>query len=230
MKKEIVIAAYRERIDWLADHWRPMVTIYRCGEPTQPSAQKASRGPHHHGDDLYAQLDRMRAVMAFVREMAELSGQPDPTKEISTHAEKDTANCSKGREAEQWLNHIIWRYDTLADVTVFLQGHPHDHCHDFKEVVEALENVTFCTLPRTPAPSTVGAEAEFCGKFWQQLGQVELQKVWWKPGAQFAASKEAILSRPREWYEQVQKLARKTDRSGEILERTWWNILGCPGA
>lgn len=226
MNKEIVIATHRERIDWLPDHWRPMTTIYRCGDASIGSANKAHRA---HGDDLYAQLDRMRAVMQFVREMAQISKQDAPLGELECFAEKRADNCPKGREAEQWLNHIIWRYDTLADVTVFLQGHPHDHCHDFKNVVEDLGYVTFTTIPRTDKPGTAAGEVEFCGKFWKALGQTDLKKVWWKPGAQFAASRNAIRARPREWYQEVQKLARTTDRSGEICERTWWNILGCPG-
>jgi hypothetical protein len=228
MKKEIVIAAHVERIDWLPERWRPYTTIYRCGEPSRPSAHKANRHHHHGGDnDLYAQLEKLRAVLEFVREVAAISKDAESVAKLANHAEKQTANCPKGREAEQWLNHIIWRYDTLADVTVFLQGHPHDHCHDFIEVVDGLAAPSFVTIPRGE-PVSAGGESEFGGKFWAALGQVELKKVWWRPGAQFAASKDVIRSRPLDWYEKVQALARKTDRSGEILERTWWNILGCP--
>lgn len=42
-----------------------------------------------------------------------------------------------GREAHTYLHHIIENYDTLADVNVFTQGHPFDHCPDF---IEKLAN------------------------------------------------------------------------------------------
>lgn len=37
------------------------------------------------------------------------------------------------RESGAYLQHIVTRYDSLADVTFFCQGHPFDHSHDFVE-------------------------------------------------------------------------------------------------
>jgi hypothetical protein len=36
-----------------------------------------------------------------------------------------------GREAGAYLRHIVSRFHLLADLTVFCQGHPFDHCPDF---------------------------------------------------------------------------------------------------
>jgi hypothetical protein len=219
MKKEIVIAAFREQCEWLPSSWRPITTIYRCGPATAYLRKQ---------DGFFGELDKIRAIFELGREIGAI-----PEKSNTSHigqtsvAERHSANCPKAREAEQWLNHIITRYGALADVTVFLQGHPHDHCQEIVELVDSLTDVSFTTLPRRE-PSNAGGEAEFCGAFWAKLGQTDLKKVCWAAGAQFAASRDVIQSRPLEWYLQVQKLARQTDRSGEILERTWWNILGCP--
>ena len=218
MKKEIVIAAFREQCEWLPSHWKPITTIYRCGPPTAQLRRQ---------DGFYGELDKIRAIFDLGREIGAIPARSVTTGYGTPIAEKENNNCPKGREAEQWLNHIIARHGALADVTVFLQGHPHDHCQEIVDLVDSLGAVTFTTLPRRE-PGNAGGEASFCGSFWSKLGQTDLKKVCWSPGAQFAASREVIESRPLDWYQKVQALARQTDRSGEILERTWWNILGCP--
>lgn len=38
-----------------------------------------------------------------------------------------------GREAHTYLHHIVSRYDSLAEWTVFCQGKPFDHAYDFKK-------------------------------------------------------------------------------------------------
>ena len=40
-----------------------------------------------------------------------------------------------GREAHTYLHHIVSRYDTLADWTIFCQGKPFDHAYDFKKTL-----------------------------------------------------------------------------------------------
>lgn len=43
-----------------------------------------------------------------------------------------------GREAHTYLRHIVNRYDSLAEWTVFCQGKPFDHAYDFKKTLREL--------------------------------------------------------------------------------------------
>jgi hypothetical protein len=45
-----------------------------------------------------------------------------------------------GREAQTYLHHLVRRYDSLADVTVFTQGRPFDHAPDLHRVLRAAAN------------------------------------------------------------------------------------------
>jgi hypothetical protein len=39
-----------------------------------------------------------------------------------------------GRESHSYLHHIITNYNSLADITVFAQGNPFDHCSEFIKI------------------------------------------------------------------------------------------------
>ncbi|QMW01614.1 DUF3431 domain-containing protein [Spirosoma foliorum] len=43
-----------------------------------------------------------------------------------------------GREAHTYLHHIVNRYDTLAEWTIFCQGKPFDHAYDFKKTLQDM--------------------------------------------------------------------------------------------
>ena len=43
-----------------------------------------------------------------------------------------------GREAHTYLHHLADHYEDLADLTVFVQGHPFDHAPDLHERLRAL--------------------------------------------------------------------------------------------
>ncbi|QDK77666.1 DUF3431 domain-containing protein [Spirosoma sp. KCTC 42546] len=61
------------------------------------------------------------------------SKSPDP---VSEHTVIPLPNV--GREAHTYLHHIINRYDSLAEWTVFCQGKPFDHAYDFKKTLREL--------------------------------------------------------------------------------------------
>lgn len=47
-------------------------------------------------------------------------------------------------EAHTYLQHIVSNYDALADVTIFCQAYPFDHCRDFLDrIKEPCENFTW---------------------------------------------------------------------------------------
>lgn len=247
MNKEIVIAAHNESTSWIPPAWCPLVTIYRCGEPIHSPSHKMRYAEQQYrrrtmqmtsrlgtdGEDplfvLEQQLTACRMILQISDEITNRS--PRSVAQSATlldHAEKKTENCTSSREARQWLNHIIWRYDTLADVTVFLQAHPHDHCGDIISSVDAIQNVHFTTLPTRSSGTISKADAELCNEFYRQLFTEPLDTVCWAAGAQFAASRKVLRAQPCSWYVKIRDLATTTVRSGEILERLWWNVLGCP--
>ena len=229
MSKEIIVAAHNEIINWIPDHWQNITTIYRCGSPeTNISNKIQNRNRHHDQNDFYGKIDQLRELYYLYKEVNELfSGEEKHrSRDNELIKIKKTSNCSKLRESYQWLNHIISRYDCLAETTVFLQGCPFDHCNNIIDLVDSIHGIDFCCLPQKDS----GKNNESMVKdFWIKLNDgLVPEKVCWSAGAQFAASKKTILSKPLDWYKKVKQLGSETDRSGEILERTWWNILGEP--
>jgi hypothetical protein len=255
MKKEIIIAAYREKINWIPNHLKPIVTIYRCGEPLEfiNRSSMMERILNHNPvfpnytysrgllNNRVPEVNNLNNAITDLRKMRELSiivkdiYSIFQDEETSHYAEKITNNCINGREAEQWLNHIINRYKCLADVNIFIQAYPFDHCENIQSHLNSIKtfNFSFCSLPHATTQkfcTDIGTDTyKMCKSFWEKgLDQKPLKNIHWSAGAQFAISKQNILKKPLSWYQKVQKVARNTNRSGEILERLWWNIFGCP--
>ncbi|MDB5243087.1 MAG: hypothetical protein JWP57_3712, partial [Spirosoma sp.] len=73
-----------------------------------------------------------------------------------------------GREAHTYLHHIVSRYDSLAEWTIFCQGKPFDHAYDFKKflrdsastALQSGENFLFNPLLAF-SPNFVGEVLEF---------------------------------------------------------------------
>jgi hypothetical protein len=228
MNKEIVVAAHNEIINWIPKHWKNITTIYRCGAPENNITNKIqNRNRHHDQNDFYGKIDQLRELYYLFKEVTEIF-QENPTSyapNILTKT-KNTENCPKLRESNQWLNHITSRYNCLADITFFLQGCPFDHCKEIINLVDSIQNVSFSCLPYKDAGKN---NESMVNNFWEKINDgVVPEKVCWAAGAQFVAHKKTILSKPIEWYKKIQQEGLKTDRSGEILERTWWNVLGEP--
>ena len=49
---------------------------------------------------------------------------------------------NQGREAHTYLHHLTERYDEIADLTVFVQGHPFDHAPDLHKTLKAYADGT----------------------------------------------------------------------------------------
>ncbi|GAB3756715.1 DUF3431 domain-containing protein [Spirosoma pomorum] len=156
-----------------------------------------------------------------------------------------------GREAHTYLHHIVSRYDSLADWTVFCQGKPFDHAFDFKKSMQAL----------------VADPAAFMdGKSFRWLGHLidtddnrgeRLFKPWSKNedgrgldllgfhralfdtdgpelytfvlGAQFIAHRDLIRQRPLAFYERALNISIMFPDAAHCYERSWDRILGVTG-
>ena len=247
MKKEIVISSFTEITSWIPIHWRPYSLVYTCGVPTEsveqlnrPRSSQRFFNSSYEKASFEEQVNNLEILLNLVAKAQKLvfPNEPNKTRETpeinAPYAVAVASNCPNLRESEQWLNHIIWRYDVLADVTFFLQGNPFDHCPDIINLIDQTGSVDFISLPDCSAgPASSGADPDlvlpvYNSLFNTQHTSINAPLIRWAAGAQFGASSKTIRSNPKKYYVSLQEKMRSIPKSGEIMERIWWNILGCP--
>lgn len=132
-----------------------------------------------------------------------------------------------GREAHTYLHHIIENYDTLADVTVFLQGDPRDHVPDLFEKIWSIDATTryrelselMLVDDRNGRPPQPGLPlAAFYEKLFQRAAP---EYYCCRVGACFAVSREVIRQRSRDFYRHAMELVLNEDRGPWCIERLW---------
>lgn len=145
-------------------------------------------------------------------------GGPNPLKNV-------------GREAETYLHHILTHYDRLPEVTVFLQGNPHEHVPDLFEKICSLN---FCTEFQdlcddilvedgTGTPVQPGLPlAEFYRKLFDESPP---EFYCCRAAACFAVSRQAILSRGRKFYEWARELVLAEPQGPWAIERLWHRVF-----
>ena len=161
---------------------------------------------------------------------------------------------NRGREGETWLQHIIRRYDTLADSTIFVQGGLHftDRFDGLPRGVTTPDLEEACALETDKHPGfhpmgnfTISLRrsrqyVENYAKWVSAPLQRIMQQLYgpdFKPilirfhaGAIFAVSKKNVRFHPRNSYEIIlERLLSGNERkdheySGYMLERLW-NIV-----
>lgn len=153
-----------------------------------------------------------------------------------------------GREAHTYLHHIAERYDNLADLTVFVQGHPFDHAPDLHDRLRGLaagsESVDdfhwFGFLADTDdsrgrrlfVPWSKNPErAELpLDEFHQQIfGESGPAAYRFFVGAQFAVTREAAHRRSIDFYRQARDVASAFTLAPHCFERCWDRIVGADG-
>lgn len=134
-----------------------------------------------------------------------------------------------GREGHTFLYHIVEHYNSLPDVTIFLQGHIEDHVTmtideivDLSRKTKPGEVTTFSFrelelfdlwdgIPWEQYPSwkkwssmeRVNA-AKTPAEYWRQFFNKEIpESVGFQPGAIFAAHKKTIQQHPQELYREI---------------------------
>jgi hypothetical protein len=157
-----------------------------------------------------------------------------------------------GREGNTFLYHIVNNYDNLAEITIFLQGNPLDHCRhlnnesSIEKCVEYINNLKFpiefqgflqdiyCydlqTLEGRPINWTVNADLNTKKGIFKQPLSVDFPHT---QGAQYIVPKEYILHRPIEFYKKLLKMSMTNeycdDKKDKIcawgLERLWVAIF-----
>lgn len=152
-----------------------------------------------------------------------------------------------GREAHAWLHHLTERHESMAEWTVFAQGHPFDHAPDMHPVIRRLAagepppadfqwlgflwetddargRPTFVHWSKNP-----GRRELDLGGFFQRLwGEPPPEKVRYVGGGQFVLSRQAARRRPREFYERARLLAADFPDAAHAFERVWDRVFLAP--
>ena len=146
-----------------------------------------------------------------------------------------------GREGHTYLHHIIMNYDKLDDYTVFLQGFPFDHTPQLEYIINDIknkvyqENASFSYTIISKDIFTITLD-DNC-YYGHSLSKEVYPKVFGKEkaehefifgaGAQFIVSKEAILSRTKDFYKNIAKLLDYSVNpvEGFVIERFWHMIF-----
>jgi len=140
-----------------------------------------------------------------------------------------TALPNIGREGHTFLHHIVERYHSLPDVTIFLQGHIDDHVvlniyeiqeralktqpgqvttFSFRELelFDLWDGIPWEQYPSwTKWSSMVRVNAaKTPAQYWRKFfGKEVPESVGFQPGAIFAVRRETIQQHPQELYRQI---------------------------
>ena len=152
-----------------------------------------------------------------------------------------------GREAHTWLHHLAECYDSLADLTVFAQGHPFDHAPDLHAVLrrwagdhppeedfswlgflwetdDARGRPTFVHWTKNPERR----ELDLDGFFRRLWGIPAPDLVRYVGGGQFGLSRAAAHRHARDFYRRARDLAAEFPDAAHAFERTWDRVFGAP--
>jgi len=153
-----------------------------------------------------------------------------------------------GREAHSFLSHIVDRYDTLAEITVFAQGRPFDHDPSFHRWLHRIafrqievpgflwtgflidqDDRTGSRLFRTWTKNENGRALDMNG-YWRAMWDTKAPEQYtFYPGAQFAATAAVIRAHPKSWYERALRISETFPDAAHCFERTWDRVFGLCG-
>ena len=209
--------------------------------------------------DVESERD-IELVVARYRERVEWTRNVPPSVRVSLYdkgGDLDPATVPRavvyrlenvGFEAHTYLHHLVERYETVAPLTVFCQGHPFDHVHDLhpflrglvagSESVDAFRWLGFIIDSDDPhgrrlfVPWRKNRDARelalhgFCQSLFG-----EPAKAWshFHVGAQFAVTRNQIHRRSRDFYTKALDLAINFPDGAACFERLWdrvFNVVG----
>ncbi len=152
-----------------------------------------------------------------------------------------------GREAHTYLHHLVARYDSLADYTIFCQGKPFDHAYDFHHSLRAfaagnlpensfqwLGHIIDTDTPdgqlfREWSKNDTGEGLDLAG-FHRQLFEVNgPQEYPFYLGAQFIVSQKLVHRQPLSFYQKALKISLDYPNAAHCYERMWDRIFGVEG-
>lgn len=156
--------------------------------------------------------------------------------------------ANEGREAHTYLHHLAERYDALADVTVFVQGHPFDHAPDLHRKLKAYAGSAEAVadfhwlgfLADTDDPcgrrlfvpwsKNPRREELQLGRFHRELfGEPGPDAYRFFVGAQFAVTRETAHRRSRCFYAKASEIALRFPLAPHCFERCWDRVFAFDG-
>ena len=153
-----------------------------------------------------------------------------------------------GREAHTYLHHIVSRYDSLAEWTVFCQGKPFDHAFDFKKTLRKFADEPASIGPfrwlghlidtdddrgdrlfRPWSKNEDGRGLDMRG-FHQALFDTDgPEQYTFVLGAQFAVYRDVVRQRPQVFYEKALTVSTTFPDAAHCFERSWDRVFGVTG-
>jgi hypothetical protein len=162
----------------------------------------------------------------------------------STAPHSDSIHLSNlGREAHTYLHHIVSRYDSLADLTVFCQGKPFDHAFDFHHTLRALasgerhiENFFWLghiadtdsadgVLFRNWSKNEDGRGLDLNGFHHALFGTNGPPVYPFFLGGQFIVTRACIHCRSKEFYVRALRLSMELPDAAHCYERMWDRVF-----
>lgn len=153
-----------------------------------------------------------------------------------------------GREAHTYLRHLVARYDSLAEYTVFCQGKPFDHAYDFhhrlREFASRPETIgEFAWLGhlidtddeeggrlfRPWSKNEDGRGLDVRGFHQALFGRDGPSEYTFVLGAQFAVRRDVVQRRSKEFYEKALAIAVAFPDAAHCYERTWDRVFSVQG-
>lgn len=157
-----------------------------------------------------------------------------------------------GREAHTYLHHIVERYDSLADWTIFCQGKPFDHAFDFKKTLRQYsEPTTLADLTGPPfrwlghlidtddnagnrlfrpwSKNENGRGLDLLGFHRALFGTDGPERYTFVLGAQFAIHRDAIRRQPLDFYRNALDVSVTFPDAAHCFERSWDRVFGLVG-
>lgn len=142
-----------------------------------------------------------------------------------------------GRESHTYLTHIVNHYENLADVSIFLQGNPIEHCKDLLKKLESVKYYKYEYLGLSDGLIMCdGNGRPHCGgdhlpaaKLYEWLFDAESPEVFvCNSAGQFAVTRDAIKLRSKAFYEKALKTLDYDINpiEGYCFERMWSSIFG----
>ena len=138
---------------------------------------------------------------------------------------------NEAREASQYLRHIVTHYGAFRDYEIFLQGDPAPH---HPGIVSALRCRPWLGKRVHPLGKMLMKFDRRNRNIHTRLG-VEIAEEFgidlpdgspWTVGAMFAASREALMSRPLAWWERLLAAAIiEREHSPWVMERLWLAVM-----
>lgn len=145
------------------------------------------------------------------------------------------AKTPTGREAHTYLYHILKHYPHFPDHLVFLQGNALDHSCSLSARLNEYAALNFEMCTYTPlgwpleinrlngSPTHIGLPIQ---RIFERLFCVRCPRYFlFSCASLFIVSKERLLVRPLEFYEEMMQIIYDEPLAGYVIERLWGAIF-----